>query len=230
MLPELPADLPDLPSMPDTWVCKQPEKASQAMKLANMMNNTRHGLFASIPLVCKGEDCPYAATCVAVLYQTAPVGDRCPVEIVNISQKFTQYCDELGVDGTKAVDAGLIKELIDCEIVIDRCSQLIAGDGDMIKDVVVGISEEGTPFTRPEIHQAINIKDKTQRRKNEILQLLNSTPKDKAKTDGSQLMDASRYAAEIMKKYMEMPKDDIIDATYTEITPEDVAANKVNMR
>lgn len=218
--PQLPADLPELPDVPDTWVSKQPKKASQAMRLANKMNKTRHGLFASIPLVCKGEDCPYASTCLAVMYDTAPVGDRCPMEIVSISQKFAQYCQELGVDETKAVDAGLVKELIDCEIIIDRCNQLIADEGDMIKNVVVGISEDGTAYTRPEIHQALNIKDRTQRRKNEILQLLNSTPKDKAKSDGSQLMDASRYAADIMKKYMEMQKNNVVDATFTEVKPE----------
>ena len=80
------------------------------------------------------------------------------------------------------VNVGLVKDLIDCEIMIERANQLIAENGGMIKDVVVGISEDGTPLYRPEIHKALEIKERYGKRKDNILQLLNSTPKDKAKT------------------------------------------------
>lgn len=217
--PNAPSQALDIPEvkMPATWP-EPSEKAREAMRLATSMFSTKHGLFASVPLVCKGDECPYKDTCVAYMYGVAPKGERCPVEIANITQRFDQYCKELDIDSSKMVNVGLVKELIDCEIMIERCNQLLATEGNLIKDVVVGVSEAGTPFYRPEIHKALDIKNNNMRRKNDILQLLNSTPKDKAKTEDARLIDPSIYAAEILRKFNEAANT--IDAEYTEVTDE----------
>jgi hypothetical protein len=204
--PSIPNNLPALPEIPQTWGPVS-EKSKKAMQLAYRMYATKHGLLASIPLVCRAEKCPYAETCIAQLYGTAPVGERCPVEMVNIMHKFVQYCEELNIDKTKMVNLGLIKELIDCEVMIERCNALLAKSGELIPDVIALVDDQGTPYYKPEIHKAIEIKDKNQKRKNEILQLLNSTPKDKAKTEGVNITDPSSYAAEILKRFQEAQQE-----------------------
>lgn len=212
--PKLPDNLPDIPDMLMPWP-EPSDKAKTAMKLAYTMHSTKHGLFASVPLVCKADKCPYASTCIAHLYGVAPYGERCPIEISNITMRFKQYCEELDIDDKKMVNVGLVKDLIDCEIMIERANQLIAENGGMINDVVVGISEDGTPIHRPEIHKALEIKERYGRRKDNILQLLNSTPKDKAKQSNVTMLDPSKYAAQILNKFMESQKD-IEDAEFTE--------------
>lgn len=215
--PVIPDNLPDVPELrdvPSTW--PQPsEKSVAAMKLASGAFNTKHGLFASIPLVCKGHGCPYASTCIAIIYGLAPEGERCPVEIAGIAHRFKAYCDELNIDEYKLTHVTLVKELIDCEIIIERCNQLLAAEGELIVDVIAGISESGETFQRPEIHKALDIKDRNLKRKNEILQLLNSTPKDKAKSEGTNIIDPSQYASSIMQKFMEAQT--IQDAEFEEI-------------
>jgi hypothetical protein len=71
--------------------------------------------------------------------------------------------------------------------------------------------------TQPDVHPAILIKEKAVARRNAALQLLNSTPKDKAKKDGTIIIDPSTYASQILKKYKQQQKKEqegeIIDVT-----------------
>jgi hypothetical protein len=189
---------PDI-DFPDTWPDPS-DKSKEAMRLAGAMFSTKHGLFAAIPLVCKGEQCPYAKTCIAVYYDTAPTGERCPIEIMDIKNKFMALVQSLQLDENNMANTTLLKELIDSEIMIDRANKIIASTGDLIVDVVAVVSESGEAYTRPEIHKAVEIKDKYVKRKNEILQLLNSTPKDKAKMDDLNRIDPSQYAADILAR------------------------------
>lgn len=190
---------------PDTWP-EPSSKSKQAMRLAGAMFATKHGLFAAIPLVCRGERCPYADTCVAIHHDTAPQGERCPIEIMDITNKFNSLIKSLDLDEDNMANTTLLKELIDSEIMIDRANKLIASQGELIVDVVSIVSEDGEAYTRPEIHKAVEIKDKNVRRKNEILQLLNSTPKDKARQEGLEKIDPSQYASDLLARADELRK------------------------
>lgn len=205
-------------SIPDTWSLS--ERNKEAIRLANRIHKTKHGLFASVPLLCKAEDCPYAETCEIQVQGMAPQYERCPAEIASIMDKFQRYCDTFNIDPDSAdyVQMSLIKRAIDAEIMIERAEKLIAGEGEIIKDVVVGMTEDGTAVRKPEISQAVTIKQREEKRLNEALQLLNSTPKDKAK-DVKVDMDVSQYAAQLREKLVDLRQKDeeSIDVDYEEI-------------
>jgi hypothetical protein len=108
---------------------------------------------------------------------------------------------------------GLIKELIDYEIQIRRADHKMASQGDFLEDIVVGVTERGHPIVNKEIAKPIDYKERAVKKKHEILQLLNSTPKDKAantkKVEVS--MDPSTYAAQLLAKAKDLDDVKIID-------------------
>ena len=70
------------------------------------------------------------------------------------------YCSELGVDDTSRVQLSLVKELVDCEVMISRCDSLIAKDGDLVEEITVAVTDGGHRITKPEIRRAVEIKEK----------------------------------------------------------------------
>ena len=202
--------LPKLEEMPKEW--KVSERGMEAIRLAACMTATKHGLYASIPLLCKAEDCPYAQVCPLVDMGMAPKTERCPIEIARILTKYEDYTRELGIDETNIVDMTLVKDLIDLDIQIIRADNKLAIDGDFIQENVVGISEAtGEAITNPAIHKAVEYKEKLLKKRHDVLQLLHSTRKDKAGDKITVTLDPSTYAARLMEQANQMRKRKIID-------------------
>ena len=59
-------------------------RARMAEKIAMTAISTRNGMYAKVPLVCKGEDCPYSDSCQLLPYDMAPRGEFCPIELAQI--------------------------------------------------------------------------------------------------------------------------------------------------
>lgn len=203
---------PEEYELPPNW--KISHKGKKAIEMAQAMISTRHGLYASIPLVCKGNDCPHISTCGLDLYDMSPEGERCPLEIAKMDQLYKKYANELEIDEESQIDLSLLKELIDVEITIDRADSLLAQEGSFIQDVTVSVTENGHRVTRPEIHKAAEIKDKLSKRKQEVMKNLNATRKDKAKEKKIEY-DPATYASELIKKGKEKMKEEqnTIDVT-----------------
>ena len=107
---------------------------------------------------------------------------------------------------------GLVKELIDYEVQIRRADHKMASQGDFLEDIVVGISDNGHPIVNKEIAKPIDYKERAIKKKHEILQLLNSTPKDKAGSKININVDPSTYAANLLQRAKEyMNADEIIE-------------------
>ena len=189
--------LPAEYTLPPSW--RLSDRGLEGIRLATGMAKTKHGLYASVPIVCKGQACPYINTCALDLYGLTPEGERCPVEIAEVIKMFEEYVSELEIDPHSRVDLGLMKELIDIEVTLMRADHMIADDPAIIKDIDVAINDRGQRITRPEIHKAYDLKDKLNKRRHEILRLLNSTRKDKA-SDLEKILDPSTYAAELIKR------------------------------
>ena len=199
--------------MPRAWNVS--EKGMAAIKAAVGMAATKHGLYASIPMLCKAEECPYAAVCPLVQEDMAPKGERCPLEIAMILKKFENYSEEFGVDERNIVDMGLIKDLIDYDIQLFRAENKIAVQGDFIEDVVVAVNERGDEITAPQLSKATEYKDKVMTKRFKILELMNSTRKDKAGDKLTISMDPSSYAAQLMAQ-MGNAQSPVIEADYQE--------------
>lgn len=190
----------------------QSEKGNRAMAIAKEMAAVKHGLYAAIPIVCKAHACPYAATCPLLQMDMAPLGERCPIEISKILKGFETYSRELQIDEDNIVDMTLLKDLLDIEVQIDRANKKLANDADFIQDVVVTISEHGDEITQPQIHKAVDFKDKLIKQKQNILQLLHSTRKDKAGDKMTITLDPSTYAAQLMAEAAKQ-RQNVIDVT-----------------
>lgn len=198
-------DLAPLDAIPKEW--RLTEKGKKAVLSALQEREKKYKYLSSLPIICKGKRCAFGETCYLLKSGEAPEGERCPLEIAASVDLFYSLCKELDVKEEDFVDATLIKQLIDIEIQLLRADRLLASDGNVIQHSVVAVNEKGEPIWRPDVHKAIELKDRLMKRKHEVLTLLNATRKDKAEQKIASL-DPSVLAAELVarKKALEMEK------------------------
>lgn len=145
----------------------------------------KHGMFASIPLICRGKKCPYSETC-SIPDTQRKINERCYVEISAILSRFDSWCNHFNIEcsGEKVkdedlVDVMLIRDLIDVEIQIIRAENKLAINGDFIGDTLAEVDKQGNPWyektVTPEAEYKLSLLEKRQK----ILNQLNATRKDK---------------------------------------------------
>jgi predicted house-cleaning noncanonical NTP pyrophosphatase (MazG superfamily) len=195
--------------MPSAWGVSP--KLSEGITRMLSMQSVKHGMYASIPIVCRGSECPYAEVCPLLQMQLAPVGERCPIEIALILKGFDDYSTEFNIDQSNIVDMTIVKDLIDLDVQINRANNILAIDGSFMQDIVVTITENGDQITNPAIHKASEYKDKLLKKKHEMLTLMNSTRKDKASDKLTVVLDPSTYAAQLMSQAAAMKGKRVID-------------------
>jgi hypothetical protein len=161
--------------------------------------NLRHGMFANVPMVCKGADCPLHKVCTVPLNKR-PVDQRCPIEIAAIIDRYEKYCGELGVGPEDYFDQSQVKDLVDCEVKLMRANGHLAISGNFIEQVVSAIDDKGNVHYRPELHKATEYEEKLLVRKSRILTELNTTRK--AKKQDKKVDDPSSFAADLMRRAM----------------------------
>ena len=203
---------------------------------------TKHGMFASIPILCRGVDCAYKDVCM-VDPSERTVGSRCPMEIAALITRFNQWCQHFGInidgetiEAKDLVDATLIKDLVNIEIQILRAENKIALSGDFMGETIIEVDKKcnayyGTVIT-PESEFLMTLQDK----KMKILNQLNATRKDKAADKRKE--SASDEAVRIFQQMQELQREqnkakfdimdvdfdengDIIEENHTEITEND---------
>lgn len=191
------------------------EKASTSLKKVGT-----HGIVSGIPIICRGQNCPYIDSCsmeVLGVDVSEIHGQRCPIEVSRIMKLFNEYINQFNVDldlPDNRVVIGLIKELVDYEIQIERADKIMARDAHFLEDVVVGVDANGRPIKNKEVSKPVDYKERVLKKKHEILQLLNSTPKDKAGQKVNITMDPSTYAAQLIAKAKELQDAGIVVGNY----------------
>lgn len=191
----------------------------------NKMYHSKHGLFASVPIICRNQDCHYKDVCMADPSQRV-IGERCIVEISAIITRFNQWCEHFGIDTSQdfieskdLVDATLIKDLVVVEVQILRAENKIALSGDFMGDTLIEIDKKCQPYygttVTPEVEFLMSLQDK----KMKILNQLNATRKDKAST--KQKETASDEAVKIFQQMQNIQKAnkqniDIMDVDFDE--------------
>lgn len=188
----------DKVAFPSAW--KLSEAGVAAIKHGVAMSKTKHGMYASIPMLCRGQECAYADVCPMLQQGFDPTGERCPLEISLILTRFEDYKEEFGVQEEDFVDMSLIKDLIDYDIQLMRAENKMAIDGDFTEENVVGIDDStGDPIVQKKISNAADYKDRIIVKRHKVLELMNSTRKDKAGSKLTIQMDPSTYASDLMK-------------------------------
>lgn len=161
--------------------------------------NLKHGMFANVPMVCKGADCPLHEVCTVPM-QKRPISQRCPIEIAAIIDRYDKFCEELSIGPTDYFDQGQVKDIVDIEVKLMRANGHLAISGSFIEKVVAGIDENGNAHYRPELNKATEYEERLLNRKRAILADLNATRKSKKQDDS--VNDPSSFAAELMRKAM----------------------------
>ncbi len=204
--------LPDIASKDNSEVATSMWGIDSAVikEISNMnrVYSLKHGMFASVPIICKGPDCTYKEVCMVSMKQRK-IGSRCPMEIAAILSRYEQWCSHFEInivddviDVKDLVDATLIKDLVNMEIQMLRAENKIALNGDFMADTLLDIDKKCKPYygkdVSPETQFLLNLQDK----KIKILNQLNSTRKDKA-TD-RRAETASDAAIKLFQQVKEM--------------------------
>ncbi len=200
--------------------------AAVVKEISNMSRaySSRHGMFASVPIICKGADCVYTDICM-VSKRQRKIGRRCPMEIAAILARYDQWCEHFEIsvvndviEAKDLVDATLIKDLVNMEIQMLRAENKIALNGDFMADTLLDIDKKCQPYygkiVSPETEFLLSLQDK----KIKILNQLNSTRKDKAGDKRSET--ASDAAIKLFQQVKEMEKShkiiNISDISFTD--------------
>ncbi len=177
------------------------ENGIKAIQAAMAMLSTKTGIYARIPIYCKGEGCPYEESCPLQKYDITPVGQACPVEIAQIQKKYVAYAKDFDLESENAseTDRNLVAEIIKMEIYMERCDALMSKEGSPIQMVVTGIADNGTPIESPDVSKSVLAYERFSKKRNDDYALLMATRKDKKKdtTEKEQSM------MDIMKKAVE---------------------------
>ena len=181
-------------------------------EIANMnkVYSSKHGMFASVPIMCKDDDCAYKDVCLVSKSQRT-IGSRCPMEIAAILSRYEQWCMHFEIDTSNdvinpedLVDATLIKDLVNVEVQMLRAENKIALNGDIMSDTLLDIDKKCQPYygkvIAPEIEFLMSLQDK----KIKILNQLNATRKDKAADKRKE--SGSDAAVKIFQQIKELEK------------------------
>lgn len=174
-------------------------KAIEAKRAAMTMLSIKDGMHARVPLICKGEACPYSATCQLVPADMAPVGEYCPVELAQIDIRSQGYSQDVDYDESSFTDRNLMSELVTLDIMLERCKALMAKEGTPVIDMAIGIDQEGNEIRQPNVSKAWDAYEKISKKRDSVYQLLMLTRKDKkSKNSDSENDNASRILQDIV--------------------------------
>ncbi len=201
----------------------------QEINKSAMIRTSKHGMFASVPIICQAQDCAYKDTCT-VDPANRTIGQRCPMEIGAIIARFNQYCVHFGLNTSEdtiaeedLVDATLIKDLVTIEVQQMRCENKIAMSGDFMGKTLLDIDKKCKPYygdiISPESEHLLVLQDK----KVKILNQLNATRKDKANDKSktaSPTENAIKIFQEVQKAIREQTIIDIDTIDFDEVTNE----------
>lgn len=221
--------LPDLNNKSDAEVTSamwglQPALIQEISNM-NRVYASKHGMFASVPIICRGQDCAYKDVCM-ISKQQRIVGQRCPMEIAAILSRYEQWCMHFEIDTTQnmihpedLVDATLIKDLVNIEVQMMRAENKIALNGDFMATTLADIDKKCNPYYESIVSPEVEFLQTLQNSKIKILNQLNATRKDKASDKGK--ANGSETAIKIFQQVQDMIRGQNTNINITELEFDD---------
>lgn len=158
----------------------------EARRAAMSMLSTKTGMYAKIPITCKADSCPYAESCQLLPYDLAPIGELCPIETTEIEFRYEAYSRDFDLDTASFTDKCLVNEIINADIMMERCKALMAREGVPVVDMVVNVTEDGNEIVRPEVSKFWEAYERASKKRNEAYQLMKATRRDKKEENNNQ--------------------------------------------
>lgn len=165
---------------------KIPDSHKKYLEETSQMYKEKHGMFSSIPLICRGRKCPFFQTCTVDPFARIE-NSRCLMEVSAILSRFENYCSHFGIslegdyiESKDLVDVSMIRDVIDAEIQIIRADNKIAISGDFMAEHISQIDKKCKAYYEEIIHPAAEYKNRLIESRHKMLNKLNATRKDKS--------------------------------------------------
>lgn len=185
----------------------------------------------SVPMICRGPDCPMAKTCPLLKLDKFPIGEQCPIELLLMRKWKDEYVESLKIDWNDAIERKMIIELVELDVLSSRANSVLSDEG-FIMENAVGVNEQtGEIAYRREEHVALKLKEVVYNRRSKLLKEMAATREAKLKFLTEQKGDPSQYASKLRKKAEELRmkhEETIIDAE--SITEEESNENQQQER
>ena len=159
--------------------------------VTRFLNSMKIGLYSMYPILCKGRSCPYSTSCFALKAGVQPpVGEPCVLETDRIERLIEKYNDDFDFSSSSLTDMLAINELVQLDILIDRCQKLIAEEALPVVEVNIGMTPHGEPITQPAISKYYEAYERMSKRRSALVDELNASRKAQKKTDKEERKDA----------------------------------------
>ena len=148
--------------------------------ISKHLNSMKSGLYSVFPIPCKGQGCPYRQSCLAAQnIMEPPLGEPCVIEVAKIEQLIVGYANDFDINSSSATDRVLIQELIQIDLLMDRCQCLMSQEGDVLQEVTMGTTEDGEVYTQPVVSRYLDAWDRLSRRRQSLLDEMLGTRKSR---------------------------------------------------
>lgn len=149
--------------------------------ISKHLNSMKNGLFSVFPIPCKGRTaCPYKESCIAAQYgMEPPVGEPCVIEVTKIENLIVSYANDFNLETASTTDRVLLQELIQIDLIMDRCQMMMSQEGKVLQEVTVGVTEDGQEITQSVVSRYLDAWERMSKRRQSILNEMNATRKSK---------------------------------------------------
>jgi hypothetical protein len=175
--------------------------------LQGFMDHSKYGHQASLPMKCKGLQCPILDLCpLHKLQLTLPIGKTCPVEGALVKQWVTTYLGALDIDPDApedAIDMHMVYELAGLELMRTRAAQHLSSNPEIIRTEIIAYSPQGEPIYDDKPSMALLIMEKQAKTVNKLREGLLATRKAQAQV-GVMAGDISIRTANMQAKAKEI--------------------------
>lgn len=174
----------------------------QSAHLHKYFQTQRAGPIATLPLICRWNDCIYRCSCP--LYQAKvdppPLNLPCPVEATNIDLLINALAREMEIGPDDVTDQSILRELVMWTTLEKRAQEELALDPKTIREAVVGFDDEGEPLMKEMMNPAINMLEKAGKMKHKLREALIATREAKSRDKSRKQTTMSEVAARVAQK------------------------------
>lgn len=190
----------------------------EAQKISSHIRALKHGAMVSMPIMCAGPQCIFAARCPYEQMGKAPIGRQCIWELNLMKQWQLNYLEEYDIDPDNFTEMTLVNELVEVELHLHRCNLFLAMNPEHaigVVDQTVGVDKQGNAITQKQISQHLELREKLYSRKHRLIKYLVGDRQEKYKKEAAlktrEARDPSSSMAQL-KEQMEALQRQLVKA------------------
>ena len=156
-------------------------------------------IYESLPMECKGSDCPIAARC-PISDRLDILGTRCLLEIREITTRLARYLQDIGLDNITHTDIQIAAHLARIDVLIWRIEQVLSVEGMLVEEVTVSGNRSVTrQVSNPLIHE-LHVLMREQREWMDELMTSRRSRLERAEREGKMEKDLVRMLQQMAKR------------------------------